>query len=138
MNNIPQTLIVDDEHLNRILLSRSLQSFNISYSETTDGQEAIAWIKQSTEKELIVLLDLNMPVMDGYEFLFYLESNPEEFSDKHIEIIIVSAASQNSFDELCNLAGITLKTAAYLEKPVSKNRLQEALLLASNNFDSVL
>lgn len=138
MNTIPKTLIVDDEHLNRVLLARSLQSFNIPYSETTDGQEALEWIKNSAEKQLIVLLDLNMPVMDGYEFLFYLEMNPEKFSDKQIQIIIVSAASQNSFEELCNLAGITIKTAAYLEKPVSKNRLQEALLLATQNFNTPL
>lgn len=138
MNNIPKTLIVDDEHLNRILLSRSLQSFNISYDESTDGQEAIDWVKQSSEKELIILLDLNMPVMDGYEVLAYLDTNPSEFSDKKIAIIIVSAASQNSFEELCELAGITFKTSAYLEKPVSKSRLQEALLLATNNIKSVL
>jgi len=138
MNKIPKTLIVDDEHLNRILLARSLQSFNIPYSETTDGQEALEWIKNSTEKQLIILLDLNMPVMDGYEFMFHLESYPEEFLDKQIELIIVSAASQSSFEELCELAGITLKTAAYLEKPVSKNRLQEALLLATQNFSAPL
>ena len=138
MTKFPQTLIVDDEHLNRMLLSRCLQSFNITYSETTDGQEALDWIKKSTEKQLIILLDLNMPIMDGYELMAYLETNASEFSDKQIEIIIVSAASQNSFENLISLANINLKIASYIEKPVSKNRLYESLVTANNNFTSPL
>lgn len=138
MTKFPQTLIVDDEHLNRMLLSRCLQSFNITYSETTDGQEALDWIKKSTEKQLIILLDLNMPIMDGYELMAYLETNASEFSDKQIEIIIVSAASQSSFENLISLANINLKIASYIEKPVSKNRLYESLVTANNNFTSPL
>jgi CheY-like chemotaxis protein len=138
MTKFPQTLIVDDEHLNRMLLSRCLQSFNITYSETTDGQEALDWIKKSTEKQLILLLDLNMPIMDGYELMAYLEINASEFSDKQIEIIIVSAASQSSFENLISLANINLKIASYIEKPVSKNRLYDSLVIANNNFTSPL
>jgi CheY-like chemotaxis protein len=138
MTKFPQTLIVDDEHLNRMLLARCLQSFNITYSETTDGQEALDWIKKSTEKQLILLLDLNMPIMDGYELMAYLEINASEFSDKQIEIIIVSAASQSSFENLISLANINLKIASYIEKPVSKNRLYDSLVIANNNFTSPL
>lgn len=138
MTKFPKTLIVDDEHLNRMLLARCLQSFNITYSETTDGQEALDWIKKSTEKQLILLLDLNMPIMDGYELMAYLEINAGEFSDKQIEIIIVSAASQSTFENLISLANINLKIASYIEKPVSKNRLYDSLVIANNNFTSPL
>ena len=115
MNNF-MTLIVDDEHLNRLLMKKFLATGGIPYAEATDGQEALDWIRQCTHENVIVLLDLNMPVMDGYEFLEYISENYFEFRDKKILVIIVSASEYTTFRQNAPNADIV----QYLPKPVSK------------------
>src|SRR5512136_1553586 len=60
-----RTLVVDDEELNRILLSTSLQEAGYTVETAEDGRQALEML--STEPFDIVLLDLVMPGMDGYE-----------------------------------------------------------------------
>ncbi|MEA5138361.1 response regulator [Arcicella rigui] len=132
MNNF-MTLIVDDEHLNRLLMKKFLATGGIPYAEATDGQEAIDWIKGSTEKQIIVLLDLNMPVMDGYEFLEYLSYHQDEFSDKKILIVIVSASEYTVFRQNAPNAEIV----QYISKPVSKDVLIDVVWQAAENLQTV-
>lgn len=130
MLNDSITLIVDDEHLNRFLMRKYLQSYDIRHDEVSDGQEAIEWIKKTTHDKIIVLLDLNMPVMDGYEFLEYTADNFYEFKNKKILIIVVSASDYTIFRKNAPNAEII----KYLPKPVSKEILHDAILQAEEYF----
>ena len=129
LNNFT-TLIVDDEHLNRLLMRKFLGAGRIPFAEATDGQEALDWIRQCTNENVIVLLDLNMPVMDGYEFLEYIAENYFEFKDKKILIIIVSASEYTTFRQNAPNADII----QYLPKPVSKEVLIDAVLQAAETL----
>jgi CheY-like chemotaxis protein len=133
LNNF-MTLIVDDEHLNRFLMKKFLASNEIPHVEATDGQEALEWIQQSKDENIIVLLDLNMPVMDGYEFLDYMSNNYFEFKDRKILIIVVSASDYTVFRQNAPNADIV----QYLTKPISKEILIEAVLKAGESLNATV
>lgn len=135
MNKCPFILIVDDNRMNRLVLSKQLNSLGMSIGECEDGQQAIDFIKESSYQHIIVLLDLNMPVMDGYKFLVYLKDKKVEFSGKQIEVIVVSASEYTVFKE----KKIDVEIVAYLQKVVSKVTLIDTikLTLGKFNFDGI-
>ena len=67
-------LVVDDSKVIRMVARRILEGLNFSIAEAADGQKAV----EACEKQMpdAVLLDWNMPVMDGYEFLRNLRLMP--------------------------------------------------------------
>jgi two-component system chemotaxis response regulator CheY len=68
-------LVVDDSSVIRKVARRILEGLNFKISEAEDGQQALEECKR--EMPDAVLLDWNMPVMDGYEFLKALRRMPE-------------------------------------------------------------
>jgi DNA-binding response OmpR family regulator len=89
---IKKLLIADDNVENLELLVKVLQRFRASGLDiltATDGAEAYAVIQK--EKPDLVLLDLMMPGMDGYEICRQVKANPET---EHTYIIMVSAKTQ--------------------------------------------
>jgi putative two-component system response regulator len=123
-------LIVDDEFLNRFLLRKFLSDIDFHLAECENGEEALEWINNSTYTQIIVLLDLNMPVMDGFDFIKYLEAQQAEFCEKQIEIIIVSASEYDEFHKKLPNA----KIVDYLRKPCSKLALHHSIQKALENF----
>ena len=63
-----QILIVEDNALNRAMLSEIL-SDDYEILEAENGQEALEVLEQNRESITLILLDVMMPVMDGYTFL---------------------------------------------------------------------
>ena len=63
-----QLLIVDDDPISRAILGHLVgQYYDVAYAE--NGDEALAWLQGASRTVSLVLLDLNMPVMDGHEVL---------------------------------------------------------------------
>jgi len=79
-------LIVDDEPNIRKLLSVRLKNSKYGVVEAADGKEALEKVKD--EKPDLIILDVMMPVMDGYEFLKRLKKNRE---NSKIPIIMLTA-----------------------------------------------
>jgi CheY-like chemotaxis protein len=73
MNTIIQVLIIDDDAAIRYLTKRSLKEYKTSVTfvidEATNGEEAMHYISTASQLPDVILLDINMPVMDGFEFL---------------------------------------------------------------------
>ncbi len=111
-------LIADDIDFNRDLVSGFLEDYKLTLIEAENGKEAIAMAKEHHPH--LILLDMKMPVMDGYETATILR-NEEDL--KSVPIIAVSASAMKKDEEtihsLCN---------AYLKKPVSKTDLILALM----------
>ena len=103
-------LVVDDSAVNRMLLSRHLASIGISSREADDGAAALAALRDGAGDVAVVLLDVMMPGMDGYETLAAIKSDE---ALRHVPVIMVSAV-----DELDSVARcIELGAADYLPKP---------------------
>lgn len=107
-----QLLIVDDEEVNRAILN---MMFNSDYEilEASDGAQAIEQIEKS-ENLCLILLDVIMPVMDGFGVLEYMEKN--ELIDKIPVILITSMTPQESEEK-----AYTYRVADVMRKPFEPN-----------------
>lgn len=136
MRTEPISLIVDDDKINRFILSKTLEELGQSHQEVTNGLEAINWLKSTTQKHVIVFLDLNMPVIDGYEFLEIVSKFKQEFTHVNLQIIVLSSVLYSDFQK-----NISLKSAAissFLNKPVDIRQIKIALQKAKEKFNNDL
>ncbi len=112
-------LIVDDERNNVFALSSYLDTFDMKIVTATNGAEAIAMMEK-TPKPDIVLMDMMMPVMDGYEAL---EIMKQRYELKDIPVIAVTARAMKGDQERCLAAGAW----DYISKPVDLKLLVEKM-----------
>lgn len=115
-------LIVDDEATNRELFARRLEK--VGYQVTTAANGHMALDMLSVERFDLILLDLMMPVMNGYEVLELLQQS-EQMRD--IPVIIVTAISDRSAVAKC----IDMGACDYIMKPIElavvKSHIWQAL-----------
>lgn len=88
-------LIVDDEEINREMLKHIIEN-DFDYIMAENGQEALEKIKEYGETLSLVLLDLRMPVMDGFEVIQWMKGS--EYSE--IPIIVLSSDAAAEVDSL--------------------------------------
>ena len=114
---VPQStiLIVDDEPRNIYALKAVLRVKGYKILTANDGREGIALLEDHPEVD-IMLLDMMMPEMDGYEALAELRSKPQY---KDLPIIAVTAKAMTGDREKCLEAGAT----DYLPKPIDDEKL---------------
>lgn len=108
MNNKPRILIVDDEPFNVDYLEQELADLNYETISATNGQEALE--KMAGESPDLVLLDIMMPVMDGFAVLAKMKSDPVM---RDIPVIIISAMN----DLQSVVKGVKQGAEDYLPKP---------------------
>jgi sigma-B regulation protein RsbU (phosphoserine phosphatase) len=101
-------LVVDDNEMNRDMLSRRLQRQGHQVEIATQGREALAMIE--TRKFDLVLLDIMMPEMNGYEVLEFLKA---DHNLRHLPVIMITAVDEIESVVRC----IELGADDYLPKP---------------------
>lgn len=112
-------LIVDDDPRNISALSSVLQKYNINIVTAENGLDAIEKVKNTPEIDL-VLMDIMMPLMDGYEAVRQLRSM-EKY--KKLPIIAVTAKAMKGDRQKCLEAG----ASDYITKPVDRGQLLSLL-----------
>ncbi|MBU1012645.1 MAG: response regulator [Bacteroidetes bacterium] len=110
-----KVLIVDDEMRNVFALSKVLTEKNIKVLKAENGEIGIERLKENPDIDMI-LMDIMMPVMDGYEAMEKIR-NMERF--KNIPIIALTAKAMKHDAEKCMNAG----ASDYLSKPLDVDRL---------------
>jgi two-component system, chemotaxis family, sensor kinase CheA len=113
-------LLVDDDERNTFALRSYLESRDVKYKTAADGQEALSLLR-SNETFDLVLLDMMMPVMDGYETLLHLRSDHKL---AHIPVIALTAKAMKGDREKCLEAGAT----DYLSKPLDLKLLEQKMI----------
>jgi two-component system cell cycle response regulator DivK len=119
---MPRILLVEDNEMNRDMLSRRLARKNYEVLVAVDGEEGVA-MAGSVAPDLI-LMDMSLPVMDGWEATRQLKASPET---KAIPIIALTAHAMSGDREKAIEAGCD----DYDTKPIELPRLlakMEALL----------
>jgi hypothetical protein len=114
-------LVVDDDTRNIFALSSALERRNMNVLTATTGQEAISILENSPEVA-IVLMDIMMPEMDGYETIALIRGKP---ALRRLPIIALTAKAMKGDREKCLEAG----ASDYLAKPVNTEQLFSALRL---------
>ena len=111
-------LIAEDNPTNRELLRELLEMRGYIVSEACDGQEALAMVEQATPD--ILLLDIGMPLLDGFAVVRKLRENPRFTS---LPVVAVTAyAMQGDREKIMN-SGFD----GYLSKPVNSSSLVQEL-----------
>ena len=120
-------LVVDDNKVNRLLLTRSLELQGHSIASAENGRVALEMLRR--EPFDLLLLDMEMPEMDGLEAARQITGRwkPAE----RPRIIAMTANAMQGDREMCIAAGMD----DYLTKPIRVERLVEALNHASTRQD---
>jgi len=118
-------LIVDDDLRNIFALSSALQDHEMVVEIANDGKEAIDKLEKDSDIEL-VLMDIMMPVMDGYEAMRHIRKQSKW--DK-LPVIALTAKAMKDDKEKCMEAGAT----DYITKPVDIDRLLSLMQLWLGN-----
>lgn len=121
-----RVLVVDDNAINRRIVCSLLSNMGIASDTAENGYEAFE--KCSSGQYDLVLMDCQMPVMDGYESTQNIRSLASG-GDK-IKIVGTSASTDADTERVCRAAGMD----DYLPKPISRNSLER--LLESLSTDS--
>lgn len=107
-------LAVDDIPLNLLLVQKMLSRFNFRIRTASGGQQALDAVAQ--EKPDLILLDLMMPVIDGFEVIRRLRADP---ATSGIQIVILSAL--NSQEDV--VKGFNAGADDFIMKPIIMEKL---------------
>lgn len=121
----PSLLIIDDDSRNIFALGLMLKSKGYPALSATDAKAGIALLKKHSGLK-VVLLDMMMPDMDGYEAIAEIKKFPEL---NCVTIIAVTAQAMPGDKEKCLAAGAD----DYISKPVNIDLLLELLKRRQNN-----
>jgi CheY-like chemotaxis protein len=117
-------LLVEDDEVDVMNVRRAFQKNNIANPlfVAGDGEEALAKLRSGEvpSERRIVLLDLNMPRMNGIEFLRELRADPELL---RTTVVVLTTSS----DERDKIDAYNLNVAGYLLKPVTFNNFCEVM-----------
>ena len=117
-------LIVDDNLTNRIILTEVLSYWRAAPTAVEGHVAALAAMRAASargEPFALVILDLMMPEVDGYELAKRIREYPE-FS--HVTIMILSSDGETGDDDMCHELGV----AARLSKPIRQSELFNAIM----------
>jgi type II secretory ATPase GspE/PulE/Tfp pilus assembly ATPase PilB-like protein/CheY-like chemotaxis protein len=114
----PLILCVDDDEVTRRLLERLLKNAGFDVIAAKSGMEALAGVGR--KKPDIILLDIMMPEMDGYEVCSKLQENDET---SYIPVIFITALEE----EQDKARAFTVGATDYLVKPIKKDDLMQKI-----------
>ncbi|WP_158856547.1 PAS domain-containing hybrid sensor histidine kinase/response regulator [Lunatibacter salilacus] len=122
LSYIKRALVVDDNANNRLILKEMFGLKEIHVTEAHNGFDALQKLEHNPDCD-VVLMDLNMPYMDGLETIRKIREN---FSHPTSEIPILLLHS-SADDEYIHVSSRELKVAGKLSKPIKLNDLVKAL-----------
>lgn len=113
MSRTLSILLIEDDTIEKMKVSRTISTLNLPHNiiESNNGEEALDILNRSVKLPDIILLDLNMPKINGLEFLKILKSDKKL---KYIPTIILTTSSNYKDLMECYEIGI----AGYVTKPL--------------------
>ncbi len=120
-NNKGLVLLVEDNAANLRLTSLQLERLGYAVEMVTEGSQAVQRLQEHPQDYKLILMDCQMPGMDGYEATRRIRA--EEGEERHIPIIAMTANAMLSARDECLAAGMD----DYISKPVSLVRLSQVV-----------
>ncbi len=116
-------LVAEDNAVNQLLARRTLEKAGHSVAIAKNGEEAVAAVNRETFD--VVLMDVQMPVMDGFQATARIREQ-EIGSGRHQQIVAMTANALKGDRELCLAAGMD----GYVSKPIRNSELFSAIAAA--------
>ena len=116
-------LVVDDSKTIRTILSKTLRELGFEVREAGNGIEALEVIQAEKTAVTLILVDWNMPEMNGLELLKWLRQNPE-FSS----LVVVMVTAETELDHIAE--ALEAGANEYVMKPFTKDIIVGKLQLA--------
>jgi CheY-like chemotaxis protein len=116
-------LLVEDDSVDAMTVKRAMRDLQVNHSviHSVNGEEAMKYLTSpGTEKPFVILLDLNMPKMNGIEFLKVMKTHPEL---KTIPVIVLTTSKERRDV----LDSFELGASGYMVKPVDYSKFVEIL-----------
>lgn len=123
-------LLVEDNPINQKLALRLLQKAGYSVDVASNGREALEVLKENSED--LVLMDVQMPVLDGLEATRWIRCN--EKNGEHLPIIAMTADGSAQDRDQCRMAGMD----DYLSKPLDVDLVFKTLKRYENKMEIAL
>jgi CheY-like chemotaxis protein len=114
-----QILVVDDERDIREALAELLEDAGFTVATAEDGASALEWMRAHPGSPGVVLLDLMMPVMDGFTFLAHREIDPALRAVRVVAFTANELAGREALD--------SEQVEAVLQKPLAWRRMMTLL-----------
>ncbi|RDC66066.1 response regulator [Adhaeribacter pallidiroseus] len=122
---INSVLLIDDDAISNFLNTRLLKEMQVAHDikVTLNGEEALRFLQQEKAANHpfpeLILLDINMPVMNGFEFLEAFRDVADE-NNHSVVIILTTSTNTRDFEQLKQYEEVEV----YLSKPLTDENLQ--------------
>jgi two-component system chemotaxis response regulator CheY len=116
-----KALVIDDSSATRMILGKMLREIGFEVKSAVDGQDAIRCLEEGYLPQ-VMLVDWNMPVMDGYEFLKAVRGR-EVYDD----VPLMMVTTETEMDRV--LAALEAGANEYVMKPFSKEVIMDKLAM---------
>ena len=123
MRNGKPVLLVEDDTIDAMTVRRAFKDLNLTnpLAHALNGEEALAYLEdQENERPCVILLDLNMPKMNGIEFLKIVKADP---ALKRIPVVVLTTSNE----ERDIVESFRTSVAGYIVKPVDYREFVEAM-----------
>lgn len=116
-------LLIEDDQVDAMVVRRALKELHVvnRLEHVENGEEALAYLRDpARERPCLVLLDLNMPVMNGIEFLQVVKVDSEL---KRIPVVVLTTSDEQED----KVESFELGVAGYMRKPVDYQQFVEII-----------
>ena len=116
MRNFKPVLLVEDDDIDAMTVKRAMKDLNVANPviHTLNGEDALGYLRdKGNKKPSIIILDLNMPKMNGIEFLRIIKAD-EKLKGTPVVILTTSRDTQDKRETFAlNIAGYIVKPSDY-------------------------
>lgn len=137
MHQIKNLLLIDDDNINNFIVINKLKKLSVvkNIISVENGEEAIEFISYCVQNNIenlpeLILLDINMPIMDGWDFLDEFEKLDDSYKNKMHIYMVSSSVYQEDIDKSKKYSSVK----KFISKPLNTEALNEIIQSRMKSF----
>jgi CheY-like chemotaxis protein len=129
---VDKTILIDDSDIDLFIQRRFLEVYNFSEQllQYKSAEEALEWLRKLDDEPApdIIFLDLNMPEIDGFEFLKDFDKLPDRVTSKSKIVVLTSSNSAKDREQVFGYKNVI----QFITKPLKQTDIEELGRLVGN------